>query len=87
MGYFANGTEGMAYEAKWCDRCVHQAKGCQVWLLHLLHSYADCNKPESYLHSLIPMRGRGNGKCTMFHPKKAEEVPEPEEDPRQEKLF
>lgn len=23
MGYFSNGTEGMDYYARWCERCVH----------------------------------------------------------------
>lgn len=71
MGYFANGTEGMNYEAQYCDKCVHQKAedgGCAVWLLHLLHSYEDCNKPESHLHKLIPLgKNGGNEQCTMFH--------------------
>lgn len=72
MGYFSNGSEGMSYEAKWCDRCVHQKHddgGCVVWMLHVLHSYDDCNNPESYLHKLIPRTKDGlwNEECTMFH--------------------
>jgi hypothetical protein len=34
MGYFSNGTEGMDYEAQYCDKCVHQdgptENGCAV---------------------------------------------------------
>ena len=72
MGYFPNGTAGMDCEARYCDRCVHQKLddgGCSVWLLHMLHNYAECDKPDSYLHTLIPLRkdGLGNEQCTMFH--------------------
>lgn len=66
MGYFPNGCAGDAYEAKYCNRCVHQ-DGCAVMLAHLLHNYEDCNKPESVLHLLIPRSKNGwNQKCAMF---------------------
>lgn len=72
MGYFPNGASGLDYENKYCDRCVHQKPddgGCTVWLLHLLHSYDDCNNPDSYLHTLIPRSDDklGNEQCTMFY--------------------
>lgn len=71
MGYFSNGTEGMYYEAQYCDRCVHQdgpdgQSGCAVWLAHLLHNYKECQNPESILHLLIPREGISNGQCKMF---------------------
>lgn len=69
MGYFANGSEGEAYEAMYCRRCVHENddSGCAVWDAHLMHNYDECNKPESILHLLIP-RGEhgGNLQCKMF---------------------
>lgn len=75
MGYFSNGTEGMMYESEFCSRCVHQngpdgESGCAVWLLHMLHNYEECNKPDSFLHTLIPRRkdDLGNEQCAMFHP-------------------
>ena len=77
MGYFSNGTEGMAYEEQFCERCIHQGPqegpGCPVWLLHLLHNYDECNKKDSFLHVLIPRAksGVGNEQCSMFHPKAA----------------
>lgn len=62
MGYFSNGTEGMEYQAQWCERCVHDAnRNCPVWLAHLTHNYKECNKPESILHLLIP---RSEDKCS-----------------------
>ncbi len=36
MGYFANGTEGDIYEARYCARCIHRGDpdgpGCPVML-------------------------------------------------------
>lgn len=71
MGYFSNGTEGMAYEEEWCARCVHQ-DGCEVWLVHILFNYDECNNPKSILHRLIPLSddGLGNKQCRMFFEKK-----------------
>lgn len=71
MGYFSNGTEAMAYEAQYCDLCVHQqpeGDGCAVWHAHLRDNYQACNDKASILHLLIP-RGAdgGNAQCRMFH--------------------
>jgi len=73
MGYFSNGTEGMMYEEAFCNRCLHQGGGekgpwCTVWLLHELYNSDECNKPESFLHVLIPRSkdGLSNEQCTMF---------------------
>ena len=71
MGYFSNGTEGMDYEARYCDHCVHQGPpegpGCAVWLAHLLKNYAECRNPESVLHLLIPRSADGgNDQCQLF---------------------
>jgi hypothetical protein len=69
MGYFSNGTEGMDYEEQYCTRCVHR-QGCAVWAAQLMHNYAECNKPDSILHELIPRaKGEiGNEECRMFVP-------------------
>lgn len=71
MGYFSNGSEGMSYEAKYCDRCVHQfdhtGKICKIWELHMLKNSEECNNKESILHDLIPRNVNSvNGVCTMF---------------------
>lgn len=69
MAYFSNGTEARLYEARYCQRCVHN-NGCTVWLAHFLHNYDLCNKPDDpgkqILDVLIPMDGLYTGKCTMF---------------------
>lgn len=68
MGYFSNGTEGMAYEERWCSRCIHRddETGCAVMLAHNLHNYDECNNPASILHMLIPRNGIENEQCEMF---------------------
>lgn len=74
MAYFSNGTEGDDYQHRWCERCVHDDpdKGCTVWLLHFMHNYEECNKKDSFLHKLIPIREDGfAGECTMFIERKA----------------
>lgn len=67
MGYFSNGTEGEMYIDQVCSKCSHE-DGCPVMALHMMHNYDECNKPNSFLHVLIPRRedGLGNKKCTMF---------------------
>ncbi len=71
MGYFPNGSAGMDYEYEYCDHCIHQDgpdgnSGCAVWLAHMLHNYKECNNENSILHLLIPRKGLGNDRCTMF---------------------
>ena len=67
MGYFANGTEGMIYEDKYCDHCKRMIDGiCPIWDLHQLHNYNECNNKDSMLHELIPVRNTTNLKCNYF---------------------
>jgi hypothetical protein len=44
MGYWSSGTEGMDWEARWCERCVHQPEEgfCAVMELHQLWNYDQC---------------------------------------------
>ena len=66
MGYFANGTEGCSYEAKWCANCVH-FENCAILVTHHLHNYEEANNEKSILHELIPIDDKGNNlKCEMF---------------------
>ena len=69
MGYFSNGSEGEAYQARYCNRCVHDVhQDCPIWLAHLLHNYAECNQKDSILHLLIPRSSDGldNEECKLF---------------------
>lgn len=82
MAYFSNGSEGYAFAAANCDRCVHQ-ETCTVWLLHLQHNYDQfpehaktpdakgaAEATRNILNTLIP-----EGKpCTMFHEMTDEEA-------------
>lgn len=86
MGYFSNGSEGMDYEADYCDRCVHQNgpdgdSVCAVWAAHKFHNYKECNNKESILHMLIPRseEGLGNGQCLMFVEDKRAKIDDQEE--------
>ena len=70
MGYFSNGTEGMDYRAKWCDRCIH-AENCAVWDAHLFFNYdATTNRQLAEALDLLIPRGPGHGiyneQCKMF---------------------
>ena len=72
MGYFSNGTEGRLYQERFCDRCIHDNPQkdiyCPIWNLHLLHNSQECNKPDSFLHALIPLSADklDNERCKMF---------------------
>ena len=77
MAYFSNGTEGMDYQARYCDNCVHdREQSCPVWGLHLAYAYEECNNDgendpltnaKSMLDTLIPMTKENfPAKCTMF---------------------
>lgn len=80
MAYFANGTEGMAYEARWCDKCAHNhpEHSCPCLGAHVLWNYDECNKPDSILHKMIPRDKDGNnGKCIFFAQGETQEKPDP----------
>lgn len=65
MAYFSNGTEGMAYQDQYCDKCIHN-DNCAVWDAHQIHNYDEANNDQSILHDLIPMVGLWPSKCLMF---------------------
>ena len=77
MAYFSNGTEGMMYEEKYCNKCIHlqtdEESGfthCPIMDAHLQFNY-DQNKDEklkTILDILIPPTDDGlhAGECSMF---------------------
>lgn len=74
MGYFANGTEGDCYRAKWCDRCANDGDekneiGCGVMDVHMFYGYSGTKEQKELLDILIPRQGSGNGECSMFRAK------------------
>jgi hypothetical protein len=82
MGYFSNGTEAEMYAERYCARCMHGPRrnpdeGCAVWLLHMLHNYEECDKPDSFLNLLIPRAQGdvGNEQCAMF--REDQDLPDP----------
>ena len=68
MGYFSNGSEGMDYQRRYCDRCEHDHPefGCPIWHAHLEWNYEECNNDDSILHKMIPRTDGGNGECTFM---------------------
>ena len=72
MGYFPNNDAGDFYVAKYCSRCANfrdngsGSEGCAVLDLHFIYNYDECNKPNSFLHFLIPRDGIENKECAMF---------------------
>jgi len=76
MGYFSNGTEGLAYLERYCFRCLHgqdehnQGEPCAVWTCHQVFHGPE----EIILGELIPRTADGldNERCRMFLP-----APEP----------
>ena len=80
MGYFSNGTEGMIYERKYCERCVHGQHemfgpaACPILHLHALYNYDQHDPGERgqvikyILGQLIPTSKDGpwNDQCRMF---------------------
>lgn len=82
MAYFSNGTEGMEYESRYCDRCVNnrpvkgmpEMKACPVWDLHHEYNYAQCKTEteigktlNEILESFIPTDAQSfAGECLMF---------------------
>lgn len=71
MAYFANGTEAMMYEDKYCDKCVHNHPdyGCPCLIAHMLWNYDECNNADSILHKMIPVRKDAFAdRCTFFVP-------------------
>ena len=77
MAYFSNGTEGMDYQSRYCDQCVHDVDGsCPVWFLHLMYAYEECNNDgesqplsnaKAMLDTLIPMTEENFAdECKMF---------------------
>jgi hypothetical protein len=70
MGYFSNGTEGLEYQDKYCNQCVHDLNhDCPVWLLHLVNNYTADKNIREMLDSLIPRDEKGwNQTCALFWP-------------------
>lgn len=90
MGYFSNSDEGLAFESRWCNRCVHEERngtGCHVMLVHLLFAYGATPEQEKVLDVLIPRSkdGLSNNQCSMFID--AETVKRKRSDKRQLKLY
>ena len=76
MAYFPNGTSGLVYQEKYCDRCQNnkdkddgRGTGCPIWDLHAVHNYDQVKNKDfkRILESFIPTKKDGfPDKCVMF---------------------
>jgi hypothetical protein len=80
MAYFSNGTEGLMYEEKYCNNCVHftdaggEVYACAVLELHYEFNYEQGGKTKlgkaikQVLETLIPTKKDGlfADECKMF---------------------
>jgi len=101
MAYFSNGTEGMMYQAEYCDNCINyrerdpwpELKWCSIWDLHMHHNSDQNIKTKlgkaliNVLETLIPTDKETHfaSECSMFI--RADEVSEPEAEYRDKLLF
>lgn len=82
MAYFSNGSEGEWYFETYCSKCIFDRDNtCPIWGLHMLHNYEECNKPQSFLHQLIPRSkgGLGNEECKFYMPAPSLGLPFPDQ--------
>jgi len=63
MAYFANGTEGAAFDDQ-CSRCKYGLDYCPIAFAQSMWNYDACNNKTArkILDSLV----KDNGTCTMF---------------------
>lgn len=81
MGYFSNGTEGTLFQARYCNRCVHDRdEDCPIWMLHLSYNNDQSENPiiEGILSALIQHKGTDNI-CNLYHEKQPGEYSKKQE--------
>ena len=63
MAYFANGSQGMAFNEQ-CDRCVGREKACPIAFVQLEFNYEAVNfvLASEILGHLV----KNDGTCTMY---------------------
>lgn len=71
MGYFANSSEGAAFEETYCARCVHNGETpCAVMLVHELYNYDQLDESEERLRGALNLLiDEDEYICRMFHAK------------------
>lgn len=63
MAYFANGTEGMAFDEQ-CTYCKYGEDACPIYFVQSFYNYDACNNKVAtkILNHLVSNKG----KCWMF---------------------
>lgn len=74
----SNGTEGEAFQARWCHNCIHDQfdaesgmGGCEIIMRSMLHDVNDPEYPEEWQQE----PGQAP-RCTAFHDR-SDEPPKP----------
>ena len=64
MAYFANGSEGMAFDDE-CCLCKFGQRPCPIQYVQMMYNYDAANNKVAtdILNSLV----RNNGECVMLH--------------------
>ncbi len=64
----SNGTEGMIFQEKFCDNCIHDKEWrekdknpCQILSNTLMYERRDAEYPKEWVHDRA-----GKGTCTAF---------------------
>lgn len=66
MVSISNGSEGLEFEERWCERCVHgdgardEGEACPIIIAHLLHS------GDPAISHFLTRDESGNLGCSMF---------------------
>ena len=67
----SNGTEGMYFEAKFCERCAKNdpEKGCDIQARAFWHQIDDPEYPKEWIARDKPQDDLDDARCTAFERK------------------
>lgn len=63
MAYFANGSEGAAFEIQ-CQKCVFGEKACPIALAQMVYNYDACNNEVA--REILDTLVTNDGTCNMY---------------------
>jgi hypothetical protein len=68
MAYFPNGTAGMDFQARFCDRCANADKDgmCAIWDAHMIYNYDQLDAGQEKLHGALSMLIDDDAGCRLF---------------------
>ncbi|MCB1156047.1 MAG: hypothetical protein H7A25_22375 [Leptospiraceae bacterium] len=63
MGYFANGTDGMAFDEQ-CAKCKYGDQPCPIAEVQVEYNYEACNNKTAM--AILDTLVKDDGTCTMY---------------------